>query len=119
MAGITLKTDLTGENAVKMVMHVAKDLKFAVYRVGDWELRIQKGSLLASIFVGAFVAYCDFRVFVEEDDGGVDIVIERNRPWWTGAIGVGRVKSWAKTLASHLEDEIKHQGGKVRDRKDS
>src|SRR5262249_28814621 len=39
--------------------------------------------------------------------------IERNTPWWTGVIGVSRVKSWAKSLADEIEDEIEHQHGRV------
>jgi hypothetical protein len=84
MPGIMIATDLEAKEALKAVKNVAKDLDFAVARVDDLELSVTKGSLAASIFLGAFIAYCDFRVFIEERRDRVRIVIERNSPWWTG-----------------------------------
>ncbi len=118
MAGITIVTDLDPKAALKTVKSVAKGLGFAVYRVDDWELQVQKGNLVASIFLGAFIAYCNFQVFVEETRSRVKIVIERNTPWWTGFIGIGRVKTMAKNLADLVEDDIEDQGGKVYTRKE-
>ena len=118
MAGITIVTDLDPKDALRTVRSAAKELGFAVYRIDDWELQVQKGNLFASIFLGAFIAYCNFQVFIEETRNRVRIVIERNRPWWTGLIGVSRVKTAAKNLADLVEDDIEDQGGKIIDRRD-
>jgi hypothetical protein len=69
-----------------------------------------------SIFVGAFVAYCDFEIEIEEGrhEEDVDIVINRNSPWWTGIIGIGRVKSRARELAEAIGDGIHRKGYRVR-----
>lgn len=114
MAGITIVTNLQAEEAVKIVTKVAKRNSFKVYRVEDWELIVQKGNLPLSIFLGAFIAYCYFRVLIEEDRSDtIAITIERNSPWWTGVIGVSRVKSWAATLADEIERAIESKGGEV------
>jgi hypothetical protein len=34
-------------------------------------------------------------------------------PWWTGLIGVNRVKNQAKTLADAIEEAIRDAGGEV------
>ena len=114
MAGFSILTDMDADTALKTAKRVAKDLGFATERIDDWELSATKGNLLLSIFVGAFVAYCDFHVYVEEDrDGTVEISIERNAPWWTGVIGVGRVKNKAKELADAIENAILDKGSDV------
>lgn len=118
MAGITIVTDLDPKDALRTVRSAAKELGFKVYRVDDWELQIQKGNLFASIFLGAFIAYCNFQVFIEESRNKLKIVIERNTPWWTGLIGVSRVKGQAKSLADMVEDDIEDGGGKIYARKD-
>src|SRR5262245_32388106 len=114
MAGISIVTTLDAEEAVKTVSKVAKRLQFSVHRVEDWELVVQKGSLGLSIFLGAFIAYCYFHVYIEEDRRNtIAITIERNSPWWTGLIGVSRTKSWCKTHADEIEDAIENKGGEV------
>jgi hypothetical protein len=114
MPGIRMLTDLNPEAAVKTVSRVARRLSFSVYHTGDWELVAQKGNMLLSVFVGAFVAYCYFRISVYAERGErIEIEIQRNTPWWTGVIGVNRVKNWAKSLADEIEDEIEHQGGRI------
>jgi hypothetical protein len=119
MAGIRILTDSSPEVAMKAASRAAKHLEFKVYRVDDWELVAQRGNLALSIFVGAFVAYCYFHVRVFSDRGDrVEVEIERNSPWWTGVIGVNRVKNWAKSLADAIEDEIEDAGAKLYGRKD-
>ena len=119
MPGIRILTDLEGKAALKAVSRVAKRLSFSVYRVEDWELVVQKGSLVASVFLGAFIAYCDFRVCITSArNDRVEIEIQRNSPWWTGFIGVNRVKSWAKSLADAIEDEVEDLGSRLYGRKD-
>jgi hypothetical protein len=118
MAAITLVTDLEPDEAVDTVRAVARDLGFEVFREDDWELRAQKGSLAASIFLGAFVLYCNFQIYIEEKRGDIAITIVRNSPWWTGLIGISRVKSMFKKLADLIEDDIEDQGGRVFSRKE-
>src|SRR5262245_33283430 len=112
MAGFSIRTGVDPETAFKTARRTAKDQGFTVRNVGDWEFVAQRGNLIASIFVGAFIAYCDFHVFVEENEkGAVEISIQRNTPWWTGAIGVHRVNNAAKALADAIEESIRDDGG--------
>jgi hypothetical protein len=114
MPGFKIITDMDPELAIKAVSRVAKRLGFSVYRVEDWELVVQRGNLALSILLGAFIAYCYFPVRFEEDRrGNLRIVMERNTPWWTGFIGISRVKSWAKSLADGVEDEIEARGARI------
>jgi hypothetical protein len=113
MPGITIVTNLESEDALRTARQAARELGFTVKRVDDWELHVQKGSFALSIFLGAFIAYCNFRVFIEETRKRVKIVIERNSPWWTGLIGISRVKGWAKSLADVIEEDIEEGGAKV------
>jgi hypothetical protein len=114
MPGFSLRTNLDAEEALKAAKRAAKQLDYTVAELDDWELSVQKGNLAASIFVGAFVAYCDFRVTVESRrDGTVEIVLERNTPWWTGIIGVNRVKSRAKELADEIEADVLDRKGEI------
>ena len=54
------------------------------------------GSLRRSLLLGPFIAYCRFRVSVIEfDNGQVDVVLQRNFPWWAGFTGVAKVRAWA------------------------
>lgn len=119
MASITIVTDLNVKEALRTVKNIAKDLDFAVSQVDDLELLVTKGNLFVSILAGAFVAYCKFHVFIEEGRDRIRIVIKRNSPWWTGIIGVNRVKSLAKKLADGIEDEIEEQGGNLYDSKET
>jgi hypothetical protein len=112
-------TDSKPEEAMQASLRAGEKLRFKVYRVGDWEMVAQRGNLLLSVFVGAFVAYCYFHVRVFADRGDrVEVEIQRNTPWWTGAIGVNRVRNWAKSLADEIEREIEHAGAKIHGRKD-
>ena len=117
MAGLVIVTDLDAEATLKIAGKVARKLEFATHRVDDWELEATKGSLVASIFLGAFIAYCDFRIWVEEErDRSVAISIERNCPWWSGIIGVNRVKNQATALADAIERALEREGAEVLDR---
>jgi len=119
MAGFTVVTDLDAETVLKLVRRVGKELEFTVNRPDEFDLELQKGSLAASIFLGAFIAYCDFRVsLTEKSDGKIKITLERNCPWWTGLIGVNRVKSKAKQLIDEIEEAIQDKGGEVFSRKE-
>jgi hypothetical protein len=117
MPGIRLVTNLGPQQVMEVAQKAAKRLQFTVIPQGDGELIAQKGSMVASIFLGAFIAYCDFRIFVDQlKNQSVEITLERNNPWWTGLIGIERVKSRAKELADELEDAIHDRGGEVMSR---
>src|SRR5262245_47979675 len=114
MAGFMIRTDMDADDALKTARKAARNSGFATERVNEWELSATKGNLLASIFLGAFIAYCDFRLFVEEGKKkSIEINLERNAPWWTGLNGVNRVKNQAKALADAIEETIRDAGGEV------
>jgi hypothetical protein len=119
MPSIIIATDLDPKLALKTVKNVAEDLEFHVSRTDDLELLLTKGNLFASIMVGAFIAYCHFSVFIEEKGERVRIIIQRNTPWWTGLLGVSRVKAQAKKLADRIEDDIEEQGGNLYARRET
>ena len=109
-------TDMDRDDALKLAKHVARDLEFEVESLGKRTFRAQQGSLALSIIVGAFVAYCDFEIEIVESrrEGNIDIIINRNSPWWTGFIGIGRVKGRARELAEEIGDSIDRKGYRVR-----
>ncbi len=114
MPGQRIITNLEDKEALLTARDAARDLGFSVSRTGDWEFQAQRGNLGLSIFVGAFIAYCDFEVAITlSGDDNVEINITRNTPWWTGLIGVRRVKNWAKSLADRIEEDIRRQGGEI------
>ena len=113
MAGFKIVTDLDVEDAFKIARRVAKGLGFVVERTDDLAFSARKGNLALSIFLGALIAYCDFQVYLEDHNGKTEVVIERNKPWWTGWIGLNRVKNAAKELATAVADDLEHQGGRI------
>jgi len=114
MAGSSIVTDLEYNTAIKLVGSVARDEGFAVERVEDDELQLRKGNLALSIFLGAFIAYCNFKIIFHPEKGNrVEIEMNRNSPWWTGIIGIGRVKSIFKKLVNAIEDEIEDAGARI------
>ena len=120
MAGIIITTDLTPKGASKLAREVARDLEFSITRLDDQAFQATKGSLASSIFLGAFVLYCNFEVEIQDSryEGEVDIIINRNIPWWTGLIGLRRVKTRAKELATAIADAIKQDGNQVLKKKE-
>src|SRR5262245_21716382 len=113
MAGFKIVTDLDEDTAFKIARRAARDLDFSVKTVETMVFRTSKGNLALSIFAGAFVAYCDFVISVEENRNSTTIFLERNSPWWTGVIGVNRVKNRAKELAEAIADAIEDARGRV------
>ena len=102
-----------------VAIHIAGQMGFGVEPQGEWTMKVVQGSLAASIFVGAFVAYCDFVVHVvSHADGTNHLVLERNTPWWTGWIGVSRVKSKARELADAYGNELYRVGVPIIQRND-
>jgi hypothetical protein len=114
MAGFTVVTNMAGDAALSLAGRVAEQMGYSVARSGDWELKVQKGSFTLSILLGAFIAYCDFCFRVEGNpDRTVTLVLERNTPWWTGVIGVSRIKSRAQELMTEVERAIAGAGAQI------
>lgn len=102
-----------------VAIHVAGQMGFGVQPEGAYRLRVQQGNLAASIFVGAFVAYCDFTVDITTHaDNTAHLVLQRNTPWWTGWIGVSRVKGKARDLADAYGNELHRVGVPILQRND-
>lgn len=102
-----------------VAMHVAGAMGYGVEPQGAYRMKVCQGSLAASIFVGAFVAYCDFTVDISTSaDNTVHLVLNRNVPWWTGFIGVGRVKNKARELADAYGNELVRVGVPILQRND-
>jgi hypothetical protein len=110
MAGLKFTTDLDAESLYKVAFRKAQDLGYTVREAGPAAFTAQMGNVATSVLTGA---YCDFRLSVMEYDDGNELVLERNAAWWTGTIGVSRVKSRAKDLMKSVKDEIAHRGGKI------
>mgnify|MGYP000160611461 CR=1 FL=1 len=99
--GNVLVTNAAASQALATVQGAAHSLGFRMQQTSPWTFQAQKGSLAAGIFLGAFIAYCNFGVTIAQmPDGMTAISIVRNRPWWTGAIGVMRVKKRADELGN-------------------
>lgn len=114
MAGTAIITDLGLEKTVDLVVRAAEHKGFAVHDIADDEVRLQKGNLAMSILLGAIIAYCNFTVHFKKLRGDdVEILLERNRPWWTGWIGLIRVKNHAKALVEEILDELEDVGGAI------
>lgn len=102
-----------------VAINVAGALGYGVESAGAWRLKVTQGSLTASIFLGAFIAYCEFTVdVVSQADGTHHLVLVRNSPWWTGWIGVSRVKSKARDLADAYGNELMRVGVPIIQRND-
>jgi hypothetical protein len=114
MAGHIIITNLEEKTALKLARDVARELDYNVKRSDEFSFCASKGHW-ALIIIGAFIAYCNFTIDINPGKGAgeVEIVINRNSPWWTGVIGVNRVKKRAKELADQIADAIKKGGGRV------
>jgi hypothetical protein len=117
MAGIRMRFHAAPEAVMGNAARLAQQLGHTVVPLGPQELSIASGSLALSIVIGAFVAYCDFRAWVQQlPDGTTELTLRRNRPWWTGLIGVGRVKKKAGELADAIAGALAVQGMPLLDR---
>lgn len=98
----------------QLAVDVGTDDGFAVEEPDRWEIRLRQGGMASSILLGAFIAYCDFPVSIQDfDDDSVEVVLQRNNPWWTGLIGVNRVKKRAKGYIDALKDALEDAGGRI------
>ena len=114
MPGHTIETDLEAKRLFKLARREAEELGFATDATGDFAFNARMGNLFLSILLGAMIAYCDFDVEIEEDDDGtVELSVKRNSPWWTGWLGMNRVKSRAKELAKNIASAIEDDNGEV------
>lgn len=115
MAGFIVTAELGSKDAFKLARSVASRMEYTVERLDESTFQATQGSLTASIFLGAFIAYCEFEIEIRTSryNGEVDVVINRNCPWWTGWLGLKRVKNRASELASAIADEIERDGSRV------
>ena len=118
MAGWKLEVDLGQSKLFKIAKRVATEEGFHVVEIDDYHFEAKRGSLPLSIFFGAWVAYCDFKVEVEAFDDATDLALTRNNPWWTGLIGISRCKSWAKHLVDEIAKEVEEQEGAILDKQE-
>jgi hypothetical protein len=119
MAGILLVTGAPPEYLRDAALSASRELGFEVSSHDEWSHGASKGSLALSILFGAFVAYCDFKLYVLcPGDGTSHLVIERNNPWWTGVIGINRVKGRAVELANAVQQVMGQAGVPIYDRRD-
>jgi len=113
MAGLSITVNLSVEECLNVVGNSARKLNYTVIFLGERELAIRKGSLLGTLLVGAVAPQCDFRVSVEERPSCRDILIRINRPWWSGLVGMQRVRARAKELADTITAAIRDRGGSI------
>lgn len=119
MAATLLVTLAEPMNLRDTALGVAQSMGYEIARLDEWSHSARQGNLALSIFFGAFVAYCDFKLnVVFPGDGTSHLILERNKPWWTGAIGLSRVKGRAVDLANAIHNALGQAGFAILDRRD-
>ena len=119
MAAILIVTGADPLHLRDTALGVAQSQGYEIARLDEWSHSARQGNLALSIFLGAFVAYCDFKLnVVFPGDGTSHLILERNSPWWTGVIGVNRVKGRAVDLANAIQTAIGQSGIAIYDRRD-
>ncbi|MFO0966191.1 MAG: hypothetical protein U0793_11490 [Gemmataceae bacterium] len=109
-----LVTQLDPRRIRKIALDTAEDEGFEIEDLDRWSFKLTRGSKGASIVVGALAEYCEFEMVVQKyDEETTEVVIERNTPWWTGLIGVARVKSAVNALANRMKDRMEDCGGRI------
>jgi hypothetical protein len=111
MSGMNVLSSRPISEVMVIARETATDLGFQITDDSACAFRAGKSNLPLSILVGAFVAYCDFRVTCTANPGGSKVFIERNKPWWTGIIGLSRVAKQAKLLAEAIRDAAQDLDG--------
>lgn len=107
MAGFDFVIQGTEAEALEAVRTAAQAEQFEVVQEADGRFAAKKGSLPMSIFLGAFIAYCDFKFTTAPAGSGlVKLGMQRNNPWWTGLIGINRVKNAATRYADGIEKTL-------------
>ena len=114
MAGFSLLTNLDADAAIRALKKAARHLEFSVTPVNDREFSVEKGSALASVVLGGLAARCNFRVSIEDrPEKRIEIVLERNHPWWFGSLGVNRIKGLAKEFVDKMEQALIEERGEI------
>jgi hypothetical protein len=112
--GNHLVTNAPAEHVLGLTQHSATQLGFKLKPTSPWSFDAQKGNFAVSILFGAFVAYCNFNVYINQlPDGNTGISIVRNKPWWTGVIGVKRVKNRADELGKAIGGALHQQNFQI------
>jgi len=120
MREISLTANLKPEQTIRIVASAARQLGYSVGFTGDWELTLKKGGLLSNLLAGPLAPPRDFRVVVRErSDKTVEVSISLNKPWWSGMVGLRRLRSQAQALADAVESAIRESGGKILERQTS
>ena len=119
MAGHQFSVNLPVKTVAKVTKELAAESQYRVDETDLFHFQLLKGSFAVSLIAGAFITYCNFAVELEYDEqGGTRFTLNRNIPWWTGLIGVSRVKTAAKKLADEIAEELEDSGGIVTNRED-
>ena len=115
MAGFDFVIQGTAEQALDAVRAAAQAEQFEVSTNADGRLSAKKGNFGLSIVLGAFIAYCDFTFAAQPDGPNTRLTMTRNNPWWTGLIGISRVKKAATRFADGIQQSA---GGRVQSRRE-
>ena len=103
MAGFDFVMQGTAEQSLNAVRAAAQAEQFEVSTAPDGRLSAKKGNFGLSIVFGAFIAYCDFTFATTAEGSNTRLTMTRNNPWWTGLIGISRVKKAATRFADVLQ----------------
>ncbi len=104
MAGVDFVVRGAEEEVLATVGEAARGEEFAVAMEPDGRLAARRGNFALSIVLGAFIAYCDFKfTLAPAGSDTVRLSLVRNNPWWTGLIGISRVKKAATRLADAVQ----------------
>lgn len=104
MAGFDFVIEGNATDALEAVRAAAQAEQYEFAQFAEGKATAKKGSLGLSIVLGAFIAYCDFKFTTEPAGSGlVKLGMTRNNPWWTGLIGINRVKNAATRYADGIE----------------
>jgi hypothetical protein len=110
MPGLKFTTNLDPDSLYKIAFRHAQDLGYTVRDLGGRAFSATAGNAALNVLSGALHVHCDFRVAIHQYDDGNELVLERNAPWWTGMIGVSRVKSKAAELIGKIKEEVHLRG---------
>jgi hypothetical protein len=114
MAGFSLAVDLSAADTLAVVTAAARRLNFSVLLLDQGELSVRKGGMFRYLLAGPALVPCDFRISLRttaEDKS--QVIIQPNRPWWTGIWGLRRVRARAEELADAIASDLRECGAKV------
>jgi len=118
MPGFIMGTDLDRDRAVSLAIQAAREQGFSIEPVTSREFLARRGSLGKSILLGPFRPYCRFRISALDEEGGTEVTLQRNTPWWTSYSGVRKVHISAEKLANAIDAALGAAGGQVFDRRE-